>query len=45
MIGLSADAGAELGVFQELHGFPSAAALAEHLRAAASKCCGTAGAA
>jgi uncharacterized protein (DUF927 family) len=43
MIGLPADAGAGLGVFQKLHGFASGAALAEHLRAAASKCCGTAG--
>ena len=43
MIDLSADAGAGMGVFQNLHGFPSAAALAEHLRAAASSYCGTAG--
>jgi uncharacterized protein (DUF927 family) len=43
MIDLSADAGAGLGVFQELHGFPSAAVLAEHLRAATSAYCGTAG--
>jgi uncharacterized protein (DUF927 family) len=38
MIDLSADAGADMGVFQNLHDFPSAAALAEHLRAAASSC-------
>jgi uncharacterized protein (DUF927 family) len=43
MIDLSADAGANMGVFQNLYDFPSAAALAEHLRAAASSCCGTAG--
>ena len=43
MIGLSADAGAGMGVWQDLHGFPSAAALAERLRAAASTYCGTAG--
>src|SRR5262249_22626494 len=43
MVDLSADAGAGLGVFQELHGFPSAAALADHLRAATSAHCGTAG--
>jgi uncharacterized protein (DUF927 family) len=42
MIGLPADAGAGLGVFQKLHGFASGAALAEHLRAAAGAYCGTA---
>jgi uncharacterized protein (DUF927 family) len=43
MIALPADAGAGMGVFQELHDFPSPAALADHLRAAASTYCGTAG--
>jgi uncharacterized protein (DUF927 family) len=43
MIDLSADAGANMGVFQNLYDFPSTAAFAEHLRAAASSCCGTAG--
>src|SRR5262249_37334971 len=43
LIELPADAGAGLGVFQELHGFPSSVALANHLRAAASTYCGTAG--
>ena len=43
MIGLPADAGAGMGVWQNLHGFSSAAELAERLRAAASTYCGTAG--
>jgi uncharacterized protein (DUF927 family) len=43
MIGLAADAGAGMGVWQNLHGFSCAAALTEHLRAAASAHCGTAG--
>jgi uncharacterized protein (DUF927 family) len=43
MIGLSADAGAGMGVWQKLHDFGSTAALAEHLRAATSTDCGTAG--
>ena len=43
LIGLSADAGADMGVFQNLHDFPSAAAFAEHLRATTTTYCGTAG--
>jgi uncharacterized protein (DUF927 family) len=43
MISLPADAGAGFGVFQKLHGSSTSAALAEHLRVAASTYCGTAG--
>jgi uncharacterized protein (DUF927 family) len=43
MIGLPADAGTGMGVWQNLHDMPSAAALADHLRSAARTCCGTAG--
>jgi putative DNA primase/helicase len=43
MPGVPADAGAGMGVWQELHGFASGAALADHLRTAARTCCGTAG--
>jgi len=43
LVELPADAGVGLGVWQNLHGCPSGAALAEHLRAAASAYCGTAG--
>lgn len=42
LVNLPADAGAGLGVFQELHGKPSAAALADHLRDAARCFHGTA---
>jgi uncharacterized protein (DUF927 family) len=45
MVGVSADAGAGIGVWQNLHDFGSAAAFAEHLRAATSANCGTAGSA
>ena len=37
---VKADAGKGLGVFEHLHGFSSAAALAEHLRLAADRNCG-----
>ena len=43
LINLPADAGAGLGVFQELHGKPNAALLAEHLREASRTYYGTAG--
>jgi len=43
MVDLPADAGVGMGIFQNLHAFPSGAAFAEHLRAAASNYCGTAG--
>jgi uncharacterized protein (DUF927 family) len=42
LIELSADAGAGMGVWQKLHDFKTAAALAEHLRVAATAYCGTA---
>jgi uncharacterized protein (DUF927 family) len=42
LVNLPADAGAGLGVFQQLHGQPSAAALANHLRDAARTFYGTA---
>ena len=45
MVTLPADAGAGLGVFEDLHGHTSAAALADHLRLAAQRTYGTAGAA
>jgi uncharacterized protein (DUF927 family) len=45
MVDLSADTGGGMGVWQSLHGFSSAAALAEHLRAAAGTDCGAAGSA
>jgi uncharacterized protein (DUF927 family) len=34
IVDISADAGAGMGMFEELHGFPTAEALARHLRAA-----------
>ena len=37
LINIPANAGAGLGVFEDLHGFPSAGAFAEHLKAAAQK--------
>jgi uncharacterized protein (DUF927 family) len=37
---VAADAGKKMGVFEELHGFRSAAILAEHLRSTASRQCG-----
>jgi putative DNA primase/helicase len=43
MIGLRADAGAGMGVWQNLHGLSSGAALTDHLRAASRTYCGTAG--
>jgi uncharacterized protein (DUF927 family) len=43
MIGLPADAGTGMGVWQNLHDMSSPAALADHLRSAARTCCGTAG--
>lgn len=39
---IPADAGAGLGIFENLHGFPSAAALADHLRLTSTKFYGTA---
>ena len=44
MIGLPADAGAGMGVWQDRHGFASGAALTDHLRAASRTYCGSAGA-
>ncbi|QLQ33937.1 MAG: DUF927 domain-containing protein [Candidatus Thiothrix singaporensis] len=41
---ISADAGAGMGIFEELHGFDKPAALADHLRYATAKYYGTAGA-
>jgi uncharacterized protein (DUF927 family) len=43
LLGLSADAGAGMGVFQALHGATSPGAFADQLRRAAVSCCGTAG--
>jgi uncharacterized protein (DUF927 family) len=43
LLGLSADAGAGMGVFQDLHGSTSPGAFADQLRRAAVSCCGTAG--
>lgn len=42
LVNLPADAGAGLGVFQVLHGWPSAAALTDHLRRASRHVYGTA---
>jgi putative DNA primase/helicase len=42
IVDVPADAGAGLGLFEELHGFPSAEALARHLRTASSSMHGTA---
>lgn len=42
LINLAADAGAGMGLFQNLHGFRSPAELAEHVRQAASRVYGTA---
>jgi uncharacterized protein (DUF927 family) len=42
IVDLAADAGAGLGLFEELHGFPSADALARHLKQASSAQYGTA---
>jgi uncharacterized protein (DUF927 family) len=42
LIELSADAGAGMGAWQNLHGFETPRALANHLRAAAATYCGTA---
>ena len=43
MVDVPADARAGLGVFEELHGEPTARAFAERLKAAAAAACGTAG--
>lgn len=43
MAELPADAGAGMGVWQDLHEFSSGAALSDHLREASRTCCGTAG--
>jgi uncharacterized protein (DUF927 family) len=43
LLGLSADAGAGFGVFQNLHGVASAGAFSDQLRRAAVSYCGTAG--
>jgi uncharacterized protein (DUF927 family) len=43
LLNLSADVGAGLGVFQNLHGAVSGGAFADQLRRAAVACCGTAG--
>jgi uncharacterized protein (DUF927 family) len=43
LVTLCGDAGAGLGVFNDLHSMPSAAAMADHLRDASRTCCGTAG--
>jgi uncharacterized protein (DUF927 family) len=40
VVDIPADAGAKLGLFETLHGFPSAEAFARHLKAAASECYG-----
>ena len=40
LINISADAGAGLGVFEDLHGSPSAGDFAEHLKAATLRCYG-----
>jgi putative DNA primase/helicase len=42
LINVPADAGAGMGVFEALHGIASPGVLAEHLRAAAVRCYGTA---
>lgn len=41
MLGVPADAGAGMGLFQTLHGFESAADLSDHLKASASRFYGT----
>lgn len=43
MIGLSADAGASMGVWRTLHNMPTPAAQTDHLRAASRTYCGSAG--
>lgn len=43
VVDIPADAGVDLGLFEELHGFPSAEALARHLRYASTTHYGTAG--
>jgi putative DNA primase/helicase len=43
LVNIGSDAGAGLGVFQNLHGLPHGAALSDHLRNAARTFCGTAG--
>jgi len=43
VVDIPADAGAGLGLFENLHGFATADELARHLKAAASQCYGTAG--
>lgn len=43
LLNIPADAGAGMGVWANLHGFSSGAALTDHLRAATVKYCGTAG--
>jgi uncharacterized protein (DUF927 family) len=45
LLNIPADALAGMGVWQELHGLLDGAALSDHLRRAASRCCGVAGAA
>ena len=41
LINIEADAGNDMGLFENLHGFESAAQFANHLKAAAQRCYGT----
>ncbi|WP_176525323.1 DUF927 domain-containing protein [Caenispirillum bisanense] len=43
MIEIAADAGAGMGIFEDIHGFPSPAAFADHLVALSDKVAGVAG--